>query len=143
MRYNHPVQVVITVDTEPDDAWTDHLNPRVANVQELRCLQEFLDKYGAKATCLVTYRVIRDEVAMDVLRSLQASGAQIGVHLHPWETSPFMDNGLGLHVLGNSIRLESQQEIRLDDRWKTSLSRQDLAEFERIAGRRNRSYGYE
>ena len=48
-----------------------------------------------------------------------------------------------LHVFGNSMRLESQREIRLDDRWKTDLSRQDLAEFQRLAGRENRSYGYE
>ena len=45
MKHDHPVQVVITIDTEPDDAWTDHMNPSVANVHELRRLQELLDKY--------------------------------------------------------------------------------------------------
>lgn len=87
--------VVITIDTEPDDAWTDHLNPSVANVQELRRLQKLLDRYGAKATCLVTYRVAEDERAADVLRELSDDGgAEIGAHLHPWETPPFMGSGV-------------------------------------------------
>ncbi len=90
-----PVQVVITVDTEPDDAWTHHLNPSVANVQGLRRFQTLLDEYGAKATCLVTYRVVQDDASVDLLRELAADGgAEIGAHLHPWETPPFMDSGM-------------------------------------------------
>ncbi len=90
-----PVHVVLTIDTEPDDAWTNHLNPSVANVQELLRLQTLLDRYEAKATCLVTYRVIENRQAVDVLRRLvEESGAEIGAHLHPWETPPFMKSGL-------------------------------------------------
>ncbi len=144
MKQNHPVQVVITVDTEPDDAWTDHMNPSVANVQALLRLQELLDRFGARATCLVTYRVIQDDAAVAVLRELvEKGGAEVGAHLHPWETPPFMDHGLGLRVFGNSMRLESQQEVRLDDRWKTELNRDDLSTFERVAGTINRKLGYE
>ena len=89
------IPVVLTIDTEPDNAWENHHNTSVANVQELLRLQELLDTYGAKATCLVTYRVIQDDRAVSVLRQLvEHGGAEIGAHLHPWETPPFMDSGV-------------------------------------------------
>lgn len=87
--------VVLTIDTEPDDAWSDHLCPSVANVRALRRLSTVLRCYGAKPTLLVTYRVIQDAECRDVLRELVAeSGAEVGAHLHPWETPPFMPGGL-------------------------------------------------
>ena len=92
---NSAVQVVLTIDTEADNAWENHLNPSVANVRELLRLHDLLAKYGAKATCLVTSRVIQDGEAIEVLRHLvESGGAEIGAHLHPWESPPFMESGL-------------------------------------------------
>jgi peptidoglycan/xylan/chitin deacetylase (PgdA/CDA1 family) len=88
------IPVVITVDVEPDDAWSNHLNEGTANVLELPRMQRILDRFGAKATLLVTYAVLRDDRARDVLRRMaDESGAEIGSHLHPWENPPFMQNG--------------------------------------------------
>lgn len=88
------VQVVLTIDTEPDNAWGNQLNPSVANVRELLRLHHVLAKYGAKATCLVTSRVIQDAEVTGVLRHLvDTGGAEIGAHLHPWESPPFMESG--------------------------------------------------
>ena len=47
------------------------------------------------------------------------------------------------HVVGNEMRLKSSSEIRVDERWRTKLSQEDLATFEAIAGDLNRKYGYE
>ena len=46
------------------------------------------------------------------------------------------------HVLGNDMRLKSTSEIRLDERWRTQLSKEDLEVFEEAAGGLNRKYGY-
>ncbi|MBZ5567602.1 MAG: sulfotransferase [Acidobacteriia bacterium] len=46
------------------------------------------------------------------------------------------------HVIGNGMRLDSVREVRLDERWKSSLSADDLAVFDRVAGKMNRSLGY-
>ena len=46
------------------------------------------------------------------------------------------------HVVGNGMRLDDSSEIRLDDRWRTRLTRADLQEFDRVAGKLNRSLGY-
>lgn len=89
------IPVVMTVDTEPDDAWTNHQNPSVANVQQLARLQELLDRFGARATLLVTHRVIQDDASARLLDRLATDhGAEIGAHLHPWENPPFLPSGL-------------------------------------------------
>ena len=40
------------------------------------------------------------------------------------------------------MRLDTTSEIQLDERWQNTLSKQDLAEFDRIAGDVNQRYGY-
>lgn len=47
------------------------------------------------------------------------------------------------HVVGNGMRLDSTSEIRLDERWRSVLTKDDLAIFDRVAGAMNRRYGYE
>jgi len=47
------------------------------------------------------------------------------------------------HVVGNGMRLDTTSQVRLDQRWKSVLTEQDLRVFDREAGRMNRRYGYE
>ncbi len=47
------------------------------------------------------------------------------------------------HVVGNGMRLDSTSEIRLDERWKSVLSPEQLEIFDGIAGDVNRRRGYE
>lgn len=49
----------------------------------------------------------------------------------------------GLHVVGNGMRLDSSEEIVLDDRWRTELTKEEKEIFERIAGDMNARLGYE
>ncbi|GMV97547.1 MAG: hypothetical protein HRF43_05440 [Phycisphaerae bacterium] len=87
--------MVFTVDTEPDHAWRNHLNPGVGNVRELLRFQRLLARYGARATLLVTSAVMRSDEARGILARLtDECGAEIGAHLHPWETPPFMPSRL-------------------------------------------------
>lgn len=46
------------------------------------------------------------------------------------------------HILGNSMRLGSSGEIRLDEKWKSNLSAEDLTLFEKLGGDLNRRLGY-
>jgi hypothetical protein len=47
------------------------------------------------------------------------------------------------HLLGNDMRLKSGSDIRLDERWRTGLSQDDLGVFAEVAGEMNRKYGYQ
>ena len=46
------------------------------------------------------------------------------------------------HVLGNGMRFDTTDEIRLDERWRSVLTPSGLAEFDAEAGAMNRRYGY-
>jgi hypothetical protein len=46
------------------------------------------------------------------------------------------------HVVGNGMRLDSTEEIHLDDRWVSRLSPRDLELFDSLAGDVNRRLGY-
>jgi Sulfotransferase family len=46
------------------------------------------------------------------------------------------------HVLGNGMRLDNTSEIKLDERWRSVLSVEQLLKFERVAGAMNRRLGY-
>lgn len=47
------------------------------------------------------------------------------------------------HILGNAMRLRSSGEIKLDEKWRKMLSKDDLATFNRIGGEMNTSFGYQ
>jgi hypothetical protein len=47
------------------------------------------------------------------------------------------------HILGNDMRLKSGTDIRLDERWRTGLTTEDLGTFQEVAGEMNRKYGYQ
>lgn len=46
------------------------------------------------------------------------------------------------HVVGNGMRFDKSNEIRLDDRWRTALNSDHLRAFDRTAGELNRRLGY-
>ncbi len=90
-----PLYLTITIDVEEEGLFSGHY-PRsgatVTNVAALRHLEFVSRDFGFPLTLLVTYPVAQDPEARDVLLSWQQEhGAEIGVHLHPWNTPPFTD----------------------------------------------------
>jgi hypothetical protein len=47
-----------------------------------------------------------------------------------------------LHLIGNSMRLKPLSEIKLDERWKSLLTGDQLNQIKEIAGNYGRQYGY-
>ncbi len=47
------------------------------------------------------------------------------------------------HIIGNPMRLRHHSEIKLDERWKTQLSRAQLYKIEQKAGALNHFFGYD
>lgn len=46
------------------------------------------------------------------------------------------------HVVGNGMRLDKTSTIKLDDRWRSALTEQQLNQFSVIAGEMNTKFGY-
>ena len=82
--------LVITVDTEADDAWGTPDRIALRNLAAVPRFQALCENYSAVPTYLVTYEcAVRDE-SVRVLRPLVSRGlCEIGHHLHVWTTPPF------------------------------------------------------
>ncbi len=95
-----PVAVLVTVDTEEDNWFPARDGITNANIPGLTRLQGILDTYKLRATLLTSWQVARDPRAMEVvLRLREDHGAEIGAHLHPWNTPP-LDEAFGPETFG-------------------------------------------
>lgn len=83
------MKLLITIDTECDNAWA---KPKIITTQNARFLprfQQLCDSFGFKPTYLVSYEMAVDdffvEFAADVIKR---KAGEIGVHPHAWNTPP-------------------------------------------------------
>ena len=89
------MKLVISIDVEEEGLFSGHYPrtpPGVTNVAELARLAFIPREFGLPLTLLVTYQVARDPAACRVLAQWRDRyGAEIGLHLHHWNTPPFAD----------------------------------------------------
>jgi hypothetical protein len=83
-----PTPLIVTVDTEEDNWQPRREKVTVENIRELPRLDALFRQLGIRATYLTTYQVAIHDWAAAMLRELRAGGAEIGAHLHPWNTPP-------------------------------------------------------
>jgi hypothetical protein len=86
------MRLAITIDTEADGQW-DHGAPLTTrNVGFWAPFQELCERHGAAPTYLVTTEIMADDKARELLTPWARRGAaEVGTHLHPWTTPPFVD----------------------------------------------------
>lgn len=86
---------MISVDVEEDGLFSGQYPrtpPGVSNVAQLERLRFISQEFGFPLTLLTTYQVARDPAACRVLAHWREEhGAEIGAHLHSWNTPPFRD----------------------------------------------------
>jgi hypothetical protein len=84
-----PIKLVVSVDTEEDNWLPARRGITTRNAAELPKLAALFRRLGVRSTYFVTYQVARSPDAAAVLREVWAGGdAEIGAHLHPWNTPP-------------------------------------------------------
>ena len=105
------VQVAISVDVEEDGLGCGRYPrtaPGVANVMALDRLGFATRDYGVPLTLLATHPVIMDDACAKLLARWQDRlGAEIGAHLHPWNTPPFP--AAGKEHGGNPTPLDAEK----------------------------------
>lgn len=85
------MKLVVTVDVE-EDQWgiVPHGRATARNVHRLPILQKLLNEFGIIPTYLLSYPVMRDPGAVEILREIfEAGECEIGAHCHPWNTPPY------------------------------------------------------
>jgi hypothetical protein len=89
------MKLVISIDVEEEGLFSGaypRTPPGVTNVAALSRLDFIPREFGFPLSLLVSYQVALDPGACRVLAHWQEHhGAEIGAHLHPWNTPPFAD----------------------------------------------------
>ena len=80
---------LITIDTEGDNLWSCPREVTTVNACFLPRFQQQCERWGMKPTYLVDYDMGRSLEFIDFgLDAIKRSAAEIGMHLHPWNTPP-------------------------------------------------------
>jgi hypothetical protein len=111
------VALVVSIDTEEDNWRPTREGIRIENVRELPGLQAFLAGLGLRPTYFVDHPVASAAWSAAILREISASGAaEIGAHLHPWNTPPLSEAMLPGHSmlknLDAGLQLEKLRVLR-------------------------------
>jgi len=86
-----PTFLIVSIDTEEDNWQPRRERVTVENIRELPRLDALFQGLGVRATYFTTYQVAIRTWAAAILRDLHAGGAELGAHLHPWNTPPLDD----------------------------------------------------
>lgn len=91
----HKPTLIVTVDTEEEGLWGPEFRAKgntVANLRGATRFQQLCDEFSITPTYLVDTPVVEDKRVAGILREYQDAGrAEIGAHLHPWCTPPFVE----------------------------------------------------
>lgn len=107
----------VTVDTEEEFDWAADLDRRSTSTQATRALitgQRYFEQAGVKPLYYVDQPVIDNDAAADFLGAVLATGqGDVGAHLHPWVTPPFVET-VNRHnsYVGNLPRGVEQAKLR-------------------------------
>ncbi|HVX39490.1 MAG TPA: hypothetical protein VHB25_07940 [Gemmatimonadaceae bacterium] len=87
-----PLLVVVSIDTEEDNWCPARTAIAVENIRALPALQRRLEAVGVVPTYFTSYQVTQVPWAAEIVAGLRAGGrAEIGAHLHPWNTPPLTE----------------------------------------------------
>jgi len=96
--------LIITVDTEGDNSWSDGPDKlETRNAGYIQRFQVLCEKYGFIPTWLTSYEMIMDDVFVEYIRPRAHAGAcEVGMHLHAWDSPPLCNPriaspGVNLH----------------------------------------------
>lgn len=103
------VRFIVSIDTEEDNWYRSRQRVTLDNIGELRRQARFFDRLGIRPTYFTTYHVARDARAADVIRDV-SHGAEIGAHLHPWNTPPLSEAFTPRNSMLKNLPAELQEQ---------------------------------
>jgi len=83
----------ITIDFEEMFDWCDLTNSNVSvqGIDEIEQFHQRCVNNNIQVTYLVTYNVLQSNEAVHFLKSIDTNNHEIGIHLHPWNSPPFIE----------------------------------------------------
>src|SRR5687767_57717 len=101
MRCAMAPELLIVVDTEEEFDWSKPFSRAATATRSIPAqarAHEIYDRLGIVPTYAIDYPVATDPAAIAFLGGLKAAGkAEIGAHLHPWVTPPYVEEVSARH----------------------------------------------
>ena len=95
---------VVSIDTEEDNWVPARENIRVGNAGQLPRLNAFFAGLGVRPTYFVAHSIAVDPTASAIIQEIHRSGtAEIGAHLHAWNTPPLEDAFIPRHTMMHNL----------------------------------------
>jgi hypothetical protein len=116
-----PPILIVAVDTEAEFDWQGPFlrsHTDVGNLRQQTLAQEIFDRFGVRPIYLIDYAVATKPDGYMPLRDIAAGGrCEIGAHLHPWITPPFVEELSERTSFSQNLPAPLQQEklARLTD----------------------------
>jgi len=99
--------LLVVIDCEEEFDW---LNPihgaayTLESIKHIKPVQQLFKARGMRPTYVVGYPIVADERTWSPLAQLEADGeCQIGAHLHPWVTPPFVETSTVAHSFQSNL----------------------------------------
>ncbi|MCA9138942.1 MAG: polysaccharide deacetylase family protein [Planctomycetales bacterium] len=118
----------MTIDTEEEGLWSGDypLRGEVTNIRGVPRFQELCDRFSIRPTYLVDAPVVCSREAVEILRPIQEQDrAEIGAHVHPWNTPPTTEERCtrNSYLCNLSPELQSEKIGWLTDTIETAFGR--------------------
>ena len=98
------VVLLLSVDTEEDNWGRARSGVTVENIRELPDFQARCERLGLRPTYFTTWQVASAPWAAGILRDVAADGlAEVGAHLHPWNTPPVEEAFVPRNSMTNNL----------------------------------------
>ena len=124
------VALIVSIDTEEDNWEPARGGITVENIREVPRLDRFFERVGARATYFTSYQVAITPWAAGVLRGIATAGrAEIGAHLHPWNTPP-LEEAFAAHntmTMNLAPALQLAKIRRLTDALEAALGQRPVS----------------
>lgn len=112
-RDQQPILMVV-VDTEAEFDWAAGDTRRVVGVSSVRAqaqMQPIFERYGVRPTFVLDYPVSSTPESYEFMRGLYHSGTcEIGAHLQPWDTPPFVEQETERNSYPGNLPFELERE---------------------------------
>ena len=111
---DQPPMIVVVVDTEAEFDWA-RKQPRramgVTSVKRQAQTQRIFERYSVRPTFVLDYPVSSTPEGYEFIRDLHRSGiCEIGAHLQPWDTPPFVEQATDENSYPGNLPYELERE---------------------------------
>jgi hypothetical protein len=106
--------LAVVVDTEAEFDWAGSSSRRAAGVTSVEALRRVLpifERYNVRPTLVLDYPVSTIPEGYEVIRDFYHSGVcEIGAHLQPWDTPPFVEEITDRNSYAGNLAPEVERE---------------------------------